>query len=211
MQPTAARKSTATIAELEPRGLVLAIKAAGLTQQQIADQAGISQATISSLERGTSKGAHSRTYRALLALHAKVAAPKTQAHYAARGRLYRAIVSLPQSLLPHDEPLHERIVIFDGPRENWHGHLHTLLAHAWNTDTIDWCGDGYVYNVTSAYDLTEQNESADIDARLFELSWGMHDGIGYAAPDRVDLFVNPVLKARLLAVLNRLPKRGSAA
>lgn len=204
--------STAAAAQLGPHELVLAIKAAGLTQQQIRDKTGVSQSTISKIERGAGKGAHSHTYRALLALHATLAAPKTPAHYAARGRLYRAIVSLPQSLLPRDEPLHERIVFFDGPRdEREHEHLEALLRHAWNIDTSGWSEQGYIYNVQSAYGLTEQNESADLDARLFELSWGGPEGIGYANPDRVDLFVNPVLKARLLAVLNRLPNRGGAA
>lgn len=60
---------------LEPRELVLAIKATGLTQKQIEDQTGIPQSTISKIERGDSKDILSRNYRALLELHGRVCAP----------------------------------------------------------------------------------------------------------------------------------------
>lgn len=60
---------------LEPRELVLAIKATGLTQKQIEDQTGIPQSTISKIERGESKDILSRNYRALVALHASQCAP----------------------------------------------------------------------------------------------------------------------------------------
>jgi transcriptional regulator with XRE-family HTH domain len=56
---------------LEPRELVLAIKATGLTQKQIEDQTGIPQSTISKIERGESKDILSRNYRALVELHGR--------------------------------------------------------------------------------------------------------------------------------------------
>ena len=131
--------------------------------------------------------------------------------YLAQKELYRAIVSLPAALCPRDEPLHERIVFFDGPRENPGEYLETLLAHAWHVDTIGWWTDGVIYNLASAAELTLENVSTDMDARLFELSWGGPERIGYADPARVDLFVAPRLKARLQTALDRLPKIGGAA
>lgn len=132
-------------------------------------------------------------------------------HYAAQGRLYRAIVSLPERLCPRDELLHERIVFFDGPTVDAGPHLEKLLGAAWNVDTAGWCGAGWIYNLRSASDLIEENESADIDARLFELSWGGPEGVGYAETARVDLFVAPVPKARLQAALARLVATGSTS
>jgi transcriptional regulator with XRE-family HTH domain len=61
--------------QLEPRELVLAIKAAGLTQQQIKDKTGISQSTISKIERGAHADVRARTYRSLVDLHQQVLAP----------------------------------------------------------------------------------------------------------------------------------------
>lgn len=58
--------------QLEPRDLVLAIKAAGLTQQQIKDKTGISQSTISKIERGANTDVRARTYRSLVSLHEQV-------------------------------------------------------------------------------------------------------------------------------------------
>ena len=131
------------------------------------------------------------------------------AYYAAQGRLYRAIVSLPQRLCPRDEPLHERIVFFDGPKqEHAATYLCDLLALAWGVDTTHWCEDGLIYNIQSAPELVEQNESANIDARLFEMGWGGPEGVVYADPDRVDLLVAPVLKARLQSVLGQLAREG---
>jgi len=127
------------------------------------------------------------------------------------GRLYRAIVSLPPELCPLDEPLHERIVFFDGPRTDPADHLETLLAHAWNIQTTGWAEAGFIYNISPAFDLTQEGLSEDPGARLFELSWGGPEGIGYADPARVDLFVAPVLKARLQANLEQLPKKAATA
>lgn len=137
-----------------------------------------------------------------------------RAHILANGRLYRAIVSLPEGMCPKGEPLHERIVFFDGPCTQPVEHLETLLAHAWNTQTTGWAEDGFIYNVEPAFDLIEQGVSADLDARLFELSWGGPEGVGYADPARVDLFLAPVLKARLqtaLAAIATTAKKGGAA
>ncbi len=60
---------------MEPRELVLAIKAKGLTQKQIEAETGIPQPTISKIERGDVADVMSRSYRALLALHAKLTKP----------------------------------------------------------------------------------------------------------------------------------------
>ncbi len=65
--------------QLEPRDLVLAIKAAGLTQQQIKDKTGISQSTISKIERGANGDVRARTYRSLVTLHEQVSAPAESA------------------------------------------------------------------------------------------------------------------------------------
>ncbi|WCM88823.1 helix-turn-helix domain-containing protein [Acidovorax sp. NCPPB 3576] len=59
--------------DLEPRDLVLALKAKGFTQKQIQAETGIPQPTISKIERGDSRDVMSRNYRALVAMHAKVA------------------------------------------------------------------------------------------------------------------------------------------
>lgn len=54
---------------MNPRDLVLALKAAGLTQKQIGDATGIPQPTVSKIERGEVADVLSRNYRALLALY----------------------------------------------------------------------------------------------------------------------------------------------
>lgn len=118
-------------------------------------------------------------------------------HHMARGRLYRAIASLPAALCPRDEPLHERVVFFDGPRENPGEYLETLLGHAWHVDTLGWCADGYIYNLQSAADLIEEGVSDDRNARLLETGWGGDAPIHYADQARTDFFVAPVMQARL--------------
>ena len=57
---------------MEPRDLVLALKAAGLTQKQIEEASGIPQPTVSKIERGEVADVMSRNYRALLALYENV-------------------------------------------------------------------------------------------------------------------------------------------
>ena len=57
---------------LEPKDLVLAIKASGLTQKQIEEATGIPQPTVSKIERGEVADVMSRSYRALLALYERV-------------------------------------------------------------------------------------------------------------------------------------------
>ena len=128
----------------------------------------------------------------------------------ARGRLYRAIVSLPVAMCPRGEPLHERIVFFDGPRENPGEFLETLLAHAWHVDTLDWCADGCIYNLRPAQELIDEGLSDDVNARLLETSWGGAERIGYARPERTDLLVAPLMKARLLELQARVQKTAGA-
>lgn len=137
--------------------------------------------------------------------------PKPQAHLLAHGRLYRAHVSLPQALCPIGEPLHERTVFFDAPHSDPAAHLEKLLALAWNVPTTDWAEQGHIYNVTPACDLAEEGLSEDHDQRLFETSWGGLEHMGFAQPDRVDIFAAPKLKRRLLDTLATLPRQGGAA
>ena len=59
---------------MEPRDLVLALKATGLTQKQIEEATGIPQPAVSKIERGEVADVMSRNYRALLALHDSVMA-----------------------------------------------------------------------------------------------------------------------------------------
>lgn len=129
------------------------------------------------------------------------------AHHLARGRLMRAIVSLPANLCPKGEPLHERVIFFDAPRVNPADYLQTLLSHTWHSDASAWPCDS-IYNVQAASALVEEGVSEDVDARLFEVGWGGPEGVTFADPARVDLFLSPVLKARLLGVLEGLRSGG---
>lgn len=130
----------------------------------------------------------------------------------AQGQLFRAIVSLPQHLCPRSEPLHERIVFIDAPtRSHAAQRLTSVLDAAWSVESETWFDDGLIYNLQSAHDLVDEGLSEALDARLFELSWGGPEQIGYAQPGRVDLFLAPVLKARLQAVLDTLPQAGAVA
>ena len=85
------------------------------------------------------------------------------AHYQAHGRLYRAIVSLPDSMCERDRPLQERWVFFDCPGNTNPGErLEALLALAWNTDTTSWCDIGLIYNVSEASELIAQVFGAEV-------------------------------------------------
>lgn len=123
------------------------------------------------------------------------------AHYQAHGRLYRAIVSLPDSMCERDRPLQERWVFFDCPTNVEPGHrLECLLHMAWNISTIGWCDRGYIYNLTEASALIAQND-ADDDTALFECGWGA-GGTQHVALHDVDFFCTPRVRARLeLALL----------
>lgn len=57
---------------MEARDYILAIRATGLTQAQVAERTGIPQPTISKIERGDVLDVMSRNYRALAALHAEL-------------------------------------------------------------------------------------------------------------------------------------------
>lgn len=54
---------------MTPQQLVLAIKAKGLTQKRIEQRTGITQPTISKIERGAVRDVMWRNYSALVALH----------------------------------------------------------------------------------------------------------------------------------------------
>jgi transcriptional regulator with XRE-family HTH domain len=55
-----------------------AIRDTGLTQAQVAERTGITQSSISKIERGDVSDVRSKSYRALIALHAEVAAKTNQ-------------------------------------------------------------------------------------------------------------------------------------
>lgn len=57
---------------MEAKDYVLAIRAHGLTQTEVAEKTGIPQPTISKIERGDVEDVMSKNYRALQALHAKL-------------------------------------------------------------------------------------------------------------------------------------------
>jgi hypothetical protein len=135
--------------------------------------------------------------------------PRTfPAHYQAHGRLYRAIVSLPQGMCERDRPLQERWVFFDCPgAERAAERLQELLALAWNTSTTGWADSGLIYNIVTASDVADQNGAHD-DAAWFECAWGS-EGTQYVSPDDVDYFCTPIVRARLEAALARAT-RGAA-
>ncbi|SFF15044.1 hypothetical protein [Paracidovorax wautersii] len=136
----------------------------------------------------------------------KPAPPKsrrpTPAHYLANGKLYRAIVSLPQYMCRRDRPLQERWVFFDCCTRRPAEHLESLLTTIWGADTHGWADAGLIYNVTEASDLIAQND-ADDDTALFERAWGS-EGTQYVAPADVDFFVRPEVRAVLEAALARV-------
>ena len=123
-----------------------------------------------------------------------------------RGRLFRAIVSLPEVMCPADETMHERIVFFSPPADcaSSGQHLENLLSYVWNVATHGWCDDGRIYNITTESALAWDGVSQDSDARLFEIGWGGPDGVTYADPARVDFLVAPALKLRLQNVLAKI-------
>lgn len=124
------------------------------------------------------------------------------AHYQAHGRLYRAIVSLPEHMCAADRPLQERWVFFDCPStEQPSARLETLLALAWNTDTAGWTEHGLIYNTGYAPDVIAEQDGDD-DSALFVCASG-GDGIEYVAACDVDYFCTPRVRARLEAALLR--------
>ena len=55
-----------------------AIRDTGLTQAQVAERTGITQSSISKIERGDVSDVRSKSYRALVSLHAEVTAKTNQ-------------------------------------------------------------------------------------------------------------------------------------
>lgn len=99
-----------------------------------ASQAGTGRAPCDGLARaeGGADGAPTIATAARLPIQAR----PHPAHYQAHGRLYRAIVSLPDSMCERDRPLQERWVFFDCPANDLPGDLlEALLSLAWNIDT----------------------------------------------------------------------------
>jgi hypothetical protein len=132
------------------------------------------------------------------------------AHYQAHGRLYRAIVSLPESMCGRDRPLQERWVFFDCPgNELPSAWLENLLALTWNINTRGWCNQGFIYNVEAAPDVIAQGD-ADDDTALFECAWGGSEGVEHVQPADVDFFCTPRVRARLEAALARIGAGGAA-
>lgn len=71
---------------MEAKDFLAAIRATGMTQAEVSVRTGIPQPTISKIERGEVDDVMSRNYRALQALHRKVARkPKTQATEVSHG------------------------------------------------------------------------------------------------------------------------------
>lgn len=124
------------------------------------------------------------------------------AHYLAHGRLYRAIVLLPDAMCESDRPLQERWVFFDCPAATHPGfHLEALLSLAWNISTTGWCERGVVYDIKEASDLIAQGDAND-DTALFERSFGP-EGTEHVSPHDVDYFCTPRVRSRLeLALLH---------
>lgn len=71
---------------MEAKDFLAAIRATGMTQAEVSVRTGIPQPTISKIERGEVDDVMSRNYRALQALHRKVARkPKTPATEVSHG------------------------------------------------------------------------------------------------------------------------------
>lgn len=60
---------------MEARDYLLAIRALGLTQVQVAEQSGVPQPTISKIERGETKDVLSKNFLALQKLHGELCTP----------------------------------------------------------------------------------------------------------------------------------------
>lgn len=131
------------------------------------------------------------------------------------GFLYRAFVYPPAHICARSE-LNCRIVFFEGPfdRSKALRHLEQLLGLAWCMDTADWCRDGYIENLSSEREQLNEYGFAGPDAgdlNLFTTGCGGEvspavgpDRIHYAQREDIDLFVSPVVRARLDAALARI-------
>jgi hypothetical protein len=103
------------------------------------------------------------------------------------GVLHRAIVSLPEHMTERDHPMQERIVFFETPSSDTCArHLEQLLAAAWCVDTKEWCENGYIYNVHSAYDMKRDafGDAETGELYLFEIGAG-GNGEPAVGPQRI--------------------------
>lgn len=126
--------------------------------------------------------------------------------------LYRAIVSLPESLCERSRLTQERFVFFEGPLQDkaMSAHIERLLATVWNVDTSLWVERGFIYNVYSERELKRQAASevdSDYELQLFECGAGGSTGIGrnrvhFARQLDCDFFVSPTLASQLLRTSN---------
>jgi hypothetical protein len=130
------------------------------------------------------------------------------------GFLYRAFVYPPTHICARSE-LNTRVVFFEGPydRSKALRHLEQLLGLAWCMDTADW-GQCYIENLSSERELLNEYGWAGPDAgdlNLFTTGCGGEvtpavgpDRVHYAQREDIDLFVSPVVRARLDAAMTRI-------
>jgi len=64
---------------MEARDYLLAVRALGLTQVQVAEQTGVPQPTISKIERGETKDVLSKNFLALQKLHSRLCVQTSEA------------------------------------------------------------------------------------------------------------------------------------
>ncbi|MCW5319659.1 hypothetical protein D5039_00215 [Verminephrobacter aporrectodeae subsp. tuberculatae] len=125
-------------------------------------------------------------------------------HHMSEGLLGRAFVTLPEHMCPDGQP-HERVVFFEAPsQDNAFVFLQTLLAHTWSQETSNWVKDGHIHGVTTMCFLLYSGLSENRDFRFFELDSDPKNGVRYANPAQVDLFVTPKVQTRLHKVLRSI-------
>lgn len=126
--------------------------------------------------------------------------------------LYRAFVSLPDSMTHRDRPVQGRVVFFECPFGQDRGeHLQQLLAALWQVPTGDWCERGLIYAIDSAFDRRagQGNSCLSVDSGdlcLLDTGCGGGEGVGaeyihFAREKDIDLFVTPAKAARLRAAI----------
>lgn len=108
--------------------------------------------------------------------------------------LYRAVVALPDNMAV--QPRQERIVFFETCPKNAGARLEVMLGALWGADTEGWLERGLIYNLWSEKELFCSSEGKG-DTRFFETGWSSANGIYYANPADIDMFVTPRTRARL--------------